>query len=121
MTMQRPWRPLASACAAAALLTRAACGGGQESADEVTRADVLAARTERGQAAQREAANQVYADRSAEAAAAAWVPQVTDTWQWQLTGKINTGYDVRVYDIDLFEAPDAVMDTLRGQGRAVVC
>jgi hypothetical protein len=121
MTMQRPWRPLASACAAAALLTLAACGGGQESADEVTRADVLAARTERGQAAQREAANQVYVDRSAEAAAAAWVPQVTDTWQWQLTGKINTGYDVRVYDIDLFEAPDAVMDTLRGQGRAVVC
>jgi hypothetical protein len=50
-----------------------------------------------------------------------WVPQVSDTWQWQLSGKIDIGYDVKVYDIDLFDAPDAVLDTLHGQGRYVVC
>jgi hypothetical protein len=50
-----------------------------------------------------------------------WTPRVTDTWQWQLTGKIDTGYDVDVYDIDLFEAPQATIDDLHAQGRHVVC
>lgn len=54
-------------------------------------------------------------------AATDWVPHVSDTWQWQLTGTINTGYDVTVYDIDLFDAPDAVLATLRAQGRRIVC
>lgn len=50
-----------------------------------------------------------------------WRPVISDTWQWQLTGKINTNYDVSVYDIDLFEAPDAVLTQLHVQGRRVVC
>ena len=50
-----------------------------------------------------------------------WVPQLNDTWQWQLTGTIDTSYDVTVYDIDLFDVPDSVFATLHGQGRAVVC
>jgi hypothetical protein len=54
-------------------------------------------------------------------AATDWVPQVSDTWQWQLTGTINTRYDVTVYDIDLFDAPDAVIASLHAQGRRVVC
>jgi hypothetical protein len=54
-------------------------------------------------------------------AATDWVPHVSDTWQWQLTGAINTSYDVTVYDIDLFDAPDAVLATLRAQGRRIVC
>src|SRR4051812_34864680 len=53
--------------------------------------------------------------------AAPWQPQVSDTWQWQLTGKIDTQYDVDVYDIDLFEAPDSVIASLHAQGRHVVC
>jgi hypothetical protein len=51
----------------------------------------------------------------------AWVPAVADTWQWQLTGRIDTGYDVDVYDIDLFEAPQATIDALHAEGRHVVC
>ena len=51
----------------------------------------------------------------------AWVPQVADTWQWQLTGRIDTQYDVDVYDIDLFDAPQATIDALHAQGRHVVC
>lgn len=51
----------------------------------------------------------------------AWHPALADTWQWQLTGKINTRYDVKVYDIDLFDTPDAVMAQLHADGRRIVC
>lgn len=53
--------------------------------------------------------------------AARWMPSQTDTWQWQLHGTINTSYAARVYDIDLFEAPQSVIDGLKAQGRKVVC
>jgi hypothetical protein len=43
------------------------------------------------------------------------------TWQWQLQGDIDTSHDVDVYDIDLFDTPDAVFDELRAEGRNVVC
>ncbi len=52
---------------------------------------------------------------------AAWTPQVTDTWQWQLTGTINTSYNALVYDIDLFDTPDSTIASLHAQGRHVVC
>jgi hypothetical protein len=58
---------------------------------------------------------------AAVAAATPWTPHVSDTWQWQLTGTIDTSYAVAVYDIDLFDAPDAVIATLHSQGRHVVC
>ena len=51
----------------------------------------------------------------------AWTPAVADTWQWQLTGTINTSYDVHVYDIDLFDTPDATLTQLRAAGRKIVC
>lgn len=58
---------------------------------------------------------------AAVAAVAPWTPHVSDSWQWQLTGTIDTSYNVNVYDIDLFDAPDAVIATLHSQGRHVVC
>ena len=52
-------------------------------------------------------------------------PAVDTTWQWQLQpdaqGNINTTYDVEVYDIDLFEAPDTVIRGLHDAGRMVIC
>ncbi|MCC7293679.1 MAG: endo alpha-1,4 polygalactosaminidase [Phycisphaerales bacterium] len=52
-------------------------------------------------------------------------PGVEATWQWQLqpgaNGVINTDYDVDVYDIDLFDAPDEVIAELHAAGRRVVC
>ena len=51
----------------------------------------------------------------------AWIPAISDTWQWQLTGRINTRYDVKVYDIDLFDSPDAVLTKLHADGRRIVC
>lgn len=48
-------------------------------------------------------------------------PSVDTTWQWQLIGSINTSYDVGIYDIDLFDTDPAVIATLKGQGRKVIC
>jgi hypothetical protein len=140
-------RLLPAVAAAAAALTLAACGGGGGSADEtladgleVTRADVLAARTQRGQEAA--GAGTLAAGttatpttdtatgigtgtgietQSANRPATTWVPAVTDTWQWQLTGTVNTSYNVNVYDVDLFDVPDSLITSLHAQGRRVVC
>jgi len=43
------------------------------------------------------------------------------TWQWQLSGKINTSYDAKVYDIDLFDANESVIDKLHSQNKIVIC
>jgi len=50
-----------------------------------------------------------------------WQPAVNVTWQWQLTGTINEAYMVDVYDIDLFDTPQAVIDRLHGRGIKVMC
>jgi hypothetical protein len=50
-----------------------------------------------------------------------WTPQVSDTWQWQLSGTINTSVDAKVYDVDLFDTPAATISALKGAGRRVVC
>lgn len=50
-----------------------------------------------------------------------WQPAPGTTWQWQLNGAIDTSYDVTMYDIDLFEAPQDVIDGLKANGRVVVC
>ncbi len=50
-----------------------------------------------------------------------WSPTVSDTWQWQLSGTINTGYSAKVYDIDLFDAPASTLNQLKSQGKHVVC
>lgn len=50
-----------------------------------------------------------------------WQPKPGTSWQWQLTGTIDTTIDVAMYDIDLFEAPQAVIDELHAKGRTVIC
>lgn len=50
-----------------------------------------------------------------------WMPSLTDTWQLQLQGTINTSYNVAVYDIDLFDTPQATINSLKAQGKRVVC
>ena len=114
-------RSTLAAMAATALL--AACGGGAED-DGPTRGAVLGVRNERaqdGSAGTSGTTGTAGATLTATALATTWTPQVGDTWQWQLQGTINTRYNVRVYDIDLFDAPATVIDTLHAQGRAVVC
>jgi len=50
-----------------------------------------------------------------------WKPAPTTTWQWQLTGTIDTSVDVQMYDIDLFDNTAATISTLHSQGRVVIC
>ncbi len=50
-----------------------------------------------------------------------WAPPPGTSWQWQLTGTIDTSFEVAMYDIDLFEAPDATIAALHAAGRVVVC
>ncbi len=51
----------------------------------------------------------------------AWVPALATTWQWQLAGTVNESYAVAMYDIDLFDSSQAVIDRLHAGGKKVVC
>jgi len=47
-----------------------------------------------------------------------WHPApTTQPWQWQLQGKIDSGVDASVYDVDGFETPASVVRALHEQGR----
>jgi hypothetical protein len=52
---------------------------------------------------------------------AEWRPAPRTTWQWQLSGPVDTSVDAQVYDIDLFDAPEETIDALHAAGRRVVC
>ena len=52
---------------------------------------------------------------------AIWQPHPGTSWQWQLSGTIDTSFDVAMYDIDLFDAPQATIDSLHAAGRIVIC
>ncbi len=53
--------------------------------------------------------------------AARWQPAPETSWQWQLSGTLDTSLDVAMYDVDLFETPQATIDALHAAGRIVVC
>ena len=50
-----------------------------------------------------------------------WQPTPGTTWQWQLIETVDTSLDVVMYDIDLFDTPQQVIDDLHGDGRVVIC
>jgi hypothetical protein len=50
-----------------------------------------------------------------------WIPPQHLTWYWQLTGKIKTGEDVEVYDVDGFETSAAEVAALHAEGKRVIC
>jgi hypothetical protein len=50
-----------------------------------------------------------------------WQPVPGTTWQWQLADDINTSYDVDMYDIDLFDTSQEIIDELHADGRIVIC
>ncbi len=51
----------------------------------------------------------------------AWQPTPSTSWQWQLSGTIDTSVDVAMYDVDLFDTPQATIDGLHAAGRRVIC
>lgn len=48
-------------------------------------------------------------------------PALTATWQWQLTGSVNTSYKVELYDIDLFDTPNELIQQIHQSGSKVIC
>jgi hypothetical protein len=50
-----------------------------------------------------------------------WVPAQTTSWQWQLSGAVQTSVNVQMYDVDMFEATPALVARLHALGRHVVC
>ncbi|NBH05483.1 endo alpha-1,4 polygalactosaminidase, partial [Amycolatopsis sp. SID8362] len=50
-----------------------------------------------------------------------WQPAPGTTWQWQLSGKLDTSVDVAVYDIDGVDTEAGVVAGLHAAGRKVVC
>lgn len=55
------------------------------------------------------------------ARAAIWHPRPGLTWQWQLSGTVDTSVDAQVYDIDGAENSAAVVAKLHAAGRKVIC
>lgn len=50
-----------------------------------------------------------------------WQPEPGTSWQWQLSGTVDTSFQVQMYDIDLVETPVKVIAQLHAQGKVVVC
>jgi hypothetical protein len=50
-----------------------------------------------------------------------WRPSPTDTWQYQLAGRIDLTADADVFDVDAFTTHRVVVDALHARGRRVVC
>jgi len=50
-----------------------------------------------------------------------WKPSPHTSWQWQLQGELNTNYDVKMYDIDLFDTSKETILALHNRGIKVVC
>ena len=48
-------------------------------------------------------------------------PSLLVTWQWQIQGTVNTSYDVDIYDIDLFDSSEALIQQLQQSGKKVIC
>ncbi len=52
---------------------------------------------------------------------AIWRPAPGTTWQWQLTGALDTTVAAQAYDVDLFTTSAAQLASLRAAGRKVIC
>ena len=50
-----------------------------------------------------------------------WRPRPGTSWQWQLSGPVDTTVDVTMYDIDLFDVSTATLIELHNDGRIVIC
>jgi len=52
-----------------------------------------------------------------------WRPSPAEdlTWQWQINGKLDTGLDVDMYDVDLFDTSATSIAELKASGKTVIC
>ena len=68
-----------------------------------------------------ESADELDPDVEAVTTGAWYRPAADVTWHWQLDGAISTAHEVDLYDVDLFDVPDAVIAELHGRGAKVLC
>lgn len=54
-------------------------------------------------------------------AGGAWAPVPGESWQWQLTGAVETFPDVAMVDLDLFRVDRATVDALHADDRVLIC
>lgn len=54
-------------------------------------------------------------------AAARWVPKPGTSWQIQFSGALNTNVNVQAFDLDLFDTPPSVIQSLKARGTKVIC
>lgn len=50
-----------------------------------------------------------------------WRPKLGTSWQWQLSGKVNTPVNAKVYDLDYQTTSKSTVRKLHRTGRRVVC
>jgi hypothetical protein len=50
-----------------------------------------------------------------------WRPRAGMSWQWQLTGTLDTSINVEVFDLDAFTTPAATVSSLKAAGRHTIC
>ena len=50
-----------------------------------------------------------------------WQPKPGTAWQWQLSGKLDTSFDVPVYDVDGFNTGQDQVAALKKAGRRSIC
>lgn len=50
-----------------------------------------------------------------------WQAAPGTSWQWQLSGAIDSSFEVDMYDIDLFDTPATTIADLQAAGRTVIC
>ncbi len=48
-------------------------------------------------------------------------PALLATWQWQLSGSVNTSYTVEIFNIDLFDSSPALIKQIQSSGKKVIC
>ncbi|MDO8736074.1 MAG: endo alpha-1,4 polygalactosaminidase [Thermoleophilia bacterium] len=68
-----------------------------------------------------ESGDTTQADSTGSASRDWYRPPLEVTWQWQLKGKVNTDYPVEIYDIDLVDSSEVLIDSIQSSGSKVVC
>ncbi len=50
-----------------------------------------------------------------------WKPSAGISWQWQITGTVDTNVNAEVFDIDLFDAKDSDISALKSKNKKIIC
>lgn len=50
-----------------------------------------------------------------------WHPAPGTSWQWQLSGSLDTSFKVQMYDIDLFDNSANTIASIQNKGAKVIC